>query len=93
MDVTTRNVLRHVYEALKDRERLATNANFSNLQLYYNRLLSDYSAAAEKRATCLIVPLTGQDVDDFYSGKMTRETFVEVVRSKVSMCLLCRPVT
>jgi len=83
MDITSGNVLRHVYEALKDRDRLATNANLSNLQLFYNRLLSDYSAA-EKRSTCLIVPLTGQDVDDFYSGKMTRENFVEVVRSKVS---------
>ena len=92
MDITTRNVLRHVYEALKSRERLATNANLSNLQLFYNRLLSDYSAA-EKRSTCLIVPLTGQDVDDFYSGKMTREAFVEIVRSKVSayFCVRCVP--
>lgn len=84
MDPVTRNVLRHVYEALQDRKRMADSGNVSNLQLFYNRLISEY-CATEKKAQCLVVPLTGQDVDDFYSRKMTREMFVEVVRTKVRL--------
>lgn len=82
MDPVTRNVLRHVYEALQSRKRMADIGNISNLQLFYNRLISEY-CASDKKGQCLVVPLTGQDVDDFYSQKMTREGFVEVIRSKV----------
>ena len=84
MDLVTRNVLRHVYEALLARKRQADSGNISNLQLFYNRLISEY-CASEKRGQCLVVPLTGQDVDDFYSRKMPREMFVELVRTKVRL--------
>ena len=84
MDPVTRNVLRHVYEALQDHKRMADSGNVSNLQLFYNRLISEY-CATEKKGQCLVVPLTGQDVDDFYTRKMTREMFVEVVRTKVQL--------
>ena len=84
MDLVTCNVLRHVYEALQDRKRMADSGNISNLQLFYNRLISEY-CATEKKSQCLVVPLTGQDVDNFYSRKMTREMFVEVVRTKVRL--------
>ena len=104
MDQVTRNVLRHVYEALLSRPRMADSGNISNLQLFYNRLISEH-CASDKKGQLLVVPLTGQDVDDFYSRKMKREQFVEVIRSKVSVefvfvtrfnqgyiivCLVCR---
>ena len=52
MEIVTKNVLRHVYEALQVRKRLADNCNISNLQLFYNRLMREYSAAssAEKKS-------------------------------------------
>ena len=88
MDLVTRNALRYVYEALLARKRLADNGNTSYLQLFYNRLMSEYSVL-EKKGQCYIVPLTVRDVDDFYARKMTRENFVEVVRTKVRFdCLL-----
>lgn len=82
MDLVTRNVLRHVYEALLARKRLADNGNISNLQLFYNRLMSEHSTS-EKKSQCFVVPLTGQDIDDFYAKKISREAFVDLVRTKV----------
>ena len=83
MDLVTRNVLKHVYDAILSRKRMADNGNISNLQLFYNRLISEY-CASDKKSQCLVVPLTGQDVDDFYSRKMKRDNFVEIIRTKVS---------
>ena len=106
MDLVTSNVLRHVYEVLHARKRLADTGNISNLQLFYNRLTSEYSGPSETRSDkksqwqrisiyqstgCQseshrgVLPLTGQDVDDFYAGKMTREGFLEVIRTKVRL--------
>jgi len=88
MDLVTRNALRHVYEALQARRRLADNGNISNLQLFYNRLISEY-CASDKKGQRLLVPLTGQNVDDFYSRKMTREAFVEIICTNVRLMFLC----
>ena len=113
MDLVTSNVLRHVYEVLHARKRLADTGKISNLQLFYNRLTREYSGPSETRSEkksqwqwslslsiyqstsqpeshrCVIVPLTGQDVDDFYAGTMTREGFLEVIHTKVRVdCLL-----
>lgn len=82
MDLVTRNALKHVYEALLARNRLANSGNVSNLQLFYNCLMSEYSAS-EKKSQCFIVPLTGLDVDNFYAQKIPREVFVELFRTKV----------
>ena len=82
MDLVSRNVLRHVYEALLTRKRKADSGNISNLQLFYNQLTRAYRTS-EKRGQCLLVPLTGQDVDDFYARQISQETFVELVRIKV----------
>ena len=82
MELVTRNALKHVYEALQSRKRQANRGNISNLQLFYNRLMSEY-CASEKRSQCSVIPLTGQDVDNFYARKMTREVFVEVFHIKV----------
>ena len=81
MEVVWRNVLRHVYEVLQRRRRLADSDNISNLQLFYNRVMG--VTVSEKKGQCLVVPLTGQDVDDFYSHKMSQEDFIEIVRTKV----------
>ena len=83
MELATRNVLKHVYDTLLSRKRIADSGNISNFQLFYNRLISEY-VASDKKGQCLVVPLTGQDVDDFYSRKMKRENFVEIIRTKVS---------
>ena len=83
MELVTRNALNHVYEALQARKRQADYGNVSNLQLFYNRLMNEY-CMSEKRSHCPVLPLTGQDVDNFYARKMTRGIFVEVVRMKVS---------
>ena len=111
MDLVTNNVLRHLYEALHARKRLAdSGGNISNLQLFYNRLTREYSGASETRSEkksqwsltlsmhqstsqpeshwCVVVPLTEQDVDDFYARKMTREGFLEVIRTKVRFIIL-----
>ena len=85
MDWVTRNALKHVYEALQVRKRLANSGNVSNFQLFYNCLMSEYSAS-EKKSQCLIVPLTGLDVDNFYAQRMSREDFVELLRTKVRIC-------
>ena len=85
MELVSRNVLRHVYGVLQARKRLADTDNISNLQLFYNRIMSEYSA--QKKGQCLVVPLTGQDVDDFYSHRMSREDFVEIIRTKVSQAI------
>ena len=47
--------------------------------------MSEYSAS-EKKSQCLIVPLTGLDVDRFYAQKMSLEDFVELLRTKVRIC-------
>ena len=83
MDLVTRNVLKYVYDALQSRKRMADSGNISNLQLFYNRLISEY-VASDKKGQCFLVPLTGEDVDDFYSRKMKRVNFVEIIRTKVS---------
>ena len=85
MEMVWRNVLRHVYEVLQRRKRLADSDNVSNLQLFYNLVMSEYSAtiSAEKKRQSLVVPLTGQDVDDFYSHKMSQEDFIEIICIKV----------
>lgn len=89
MDLVTRNALKHVYEALQVRKRLANSGNVSNFQLFYNCLMSEYSAS-EKKSQSLIVPLTGLDVDNFYAQKMPREAFVELFRTKVRIgCYIC----
>ena len=84
--LVTRNVLRHVYEALLQRRRLANGYNIPNLQLLYNRLTSEYfnSVPAEKKGQCHVVQLTGQEVDDFYSHRMSQADFIEIFRNKVS---------
>ena len=84
MELVTRNVLRHVYEALQSRKRMSDSGNVSHLQLFYNRLISEY-CASDKKGQFLVVPLTGQDVDDFYSRRMKRDQFVELIRTKVSV--------
>ena len=86
MEMVWRNVLRHVYEVLLRGKRLAGSDNISNLQLFYNRVMSEYSVtvSAEKKGQSLVLPLTGQDLDDFYSYKMSREDFIEIIRIKVS---------
>ena len=98
MELVTRNVLRHVYEALQDRRfprRLSDmySDNTSNLQLFYNRVMSEYSSvSAEKKAQpYLVVPgLFRQDVDDFH--KMSQEDFIEIFRTKVRYdCLTVKP--
>ena len=81
MELVWRNVLRHVYEVLQRRRRLADSDDISDLQLFYNRVMG--VMVSEKKGQCLIVPLTGQDVDDFYSHKMSQEDFIEIVRTKV----------
>ena len=83
MELVTRNALKHVYEALQARKRQADRGNISNLQLFYNRVMSEYCASEKSRSQSSVIPLTGQDVDNFYARKMTREIFVEVVRIKV----------
>ena len=83
MELIWRNVMRHVYEVLQRRRRLADNGNISNLQSFYNRVMSEYSVSAEKKGQYHVVPLTGQDVDDFYSHSMSQEDFTEIVRTKV----------
>ena len=111
MDLVTSNVLRHVYEVLHARKRLADSGNISNLQLFYNRLTREYSETRSDKKSGqwqwslslsiyqstsqgeahrgVAVPLTGQDVDDFYSGKMTRQGFLEVIRTKVRLEIVC----
>ena len=86
MELVTSNMLRHVYEALQAR-RLADmySDNTSNLQLFYNRVMSEYSFVSEKK-----VPLYGQDVDDFH--KMSQEDFLEIFRTKVRHdCFTVKP--
>ena len=85
MEIIWRNVLGHVYEVLQRRKRLPNNDNISNLLLFYNLVMSEYATtiSAEKKRQGLVVPLTGQDVDDFYSHRMSQEDFIEIVRTKV----------
>ena len=47
--------------------------------------MSKYSAS-EKKSQCFIVPLTGLDVDNFYAQKMSREVFLQLLRTKVRTC-------
>ena len=82
MDLETSNALKHVYGELQVRRRLAASDNISNFQLFYNRLMSEYSTP-EKKSQSLIVPLTGLEVDNFYARRISREAFLELIRTKV----------
>ena len=84
MNLITRNALRHVYDALQARERLADSENISNLKLFYSGLISEY-CSSEKSGQCFIAPLTGQDVENFYAQTMSNEDFVDLINTKVRL--------
>lgn len=80
MDLVTRNAMKHVYEALQVRKRmtrLLDGSTISTLKLFCNNLISE--CTSEKK----LVLMTEKDVDDFYEKRMARETFAEIVCTKV----------
>lgn len=83
MDLVTRNVLKHVYDALQSRQRISDSENISNLQLFYDRLISEYLTSDEKGQEPVLL-LTEQDVDEFYSQKMNPDDFAKMILTKVS---------
>ena len=81
MDLVTRNVLKHVFEALQARRkmiRLADGSTISCLTQFCNNLVSK-CCEFEKKLTLM----TEKNVDDFYAQRMTREVFTEIIHTKV----------
>ena len=83
MNLVTLNVLKHVFETLQARKRmtrLADGSTISNLKQFCNELVTK-CCESEKKFSLMIE----KDVDDFYTQRMTREVFTEIIHTKVKI--------
>ena len=80
----TRNVLKHVYEALQARKKMTsvTDGNTtSDLRLFCNNLTRECCTSEKKLAL-----VTEKVVDDFYVQGMTAKDFADFIYTKVPIC-------